>query len=253
MFEEGFAAGYSALHRLDPRVKIVAAMLLSAVTALAARPVTYWTALAAAALLCAIARLPARLLAVRLAAVNGFILFLWLFVPFTVPGETLLHAGPLTATAEGVSIALAVTVKSNAIILTSIALLSTSTIFSLVHAMNHMYFPPKLIHMFFFTFRYAHVLSLEYARLKNAMKVRCFVPRTNMHTYRSYAYLAGMLLVNSYDRSERVFNAMKCRGFRGEYRVLRHFEMSPGDIAAAALLLALAALLAAVETSALWP
>ena len=61
------------------------------------------------------------------------------------------------------------------------------------------------------------------------MKIRGFQPRTNLHTYRSYAYLAAMLLVRSYDRADRVFQAMLCRGFHGVFYSLRTFSWQRRD------------------------
>ena len=61
------------------------------------------------------------------------------------------------------------------------------------------------------------------------MKIRGFQPRTNLHTYRSYAYLAGMLLVRSYDRGENVFQAMLCRGFHGVFYSLKTFSWRRQD------------------------
>ena len=62
------------------------------------------------------------------------------------------------------------------------------------------------------------------------MKARCFRPGTNLHTYRTYAYLVAMLLLKSYDRAERVYKAMLCRGFKGQYHVLDHFALAPSDV-----------------------
>jgi cobalt/nickel transport system permease protein len=62
------------------------------------------------------------------------------------------------------------------------------------------------------------------------MRVRGFVPRTNMHTYKSYAYLVGMLLVRSYDRAERIHKAMLCRGFNRKYYSLTQFSLKMEDI-----------------------
>jgi cobalt/nickel transport system permease protein len=50
-----------------------------------------------------------------------------------------------------------------------------------------------------------------------------------MHTYRTYAYLCGMLLVRASARAQRVYNAMKCRGFSGRFICLHEFALSPGD------------------------
>jgi cobalt/nickel transport system permease protein len=76
------------------------------------------------------------------------------------------------------------------------------------------------------------------------MKIRGFQPRTNLHTYRSYAYLAAMLLVHSHDRADRVYQAMLCRGFHGKFYSLRTFSWQPRDRAFGVVsLLVLAALL----------
>ncbi|MBA7550739.1 hypothetical protein ES705_43262 [subsurface metagenome] len=66
--------------------------------------------------------------------------------------------------------------------------------------------------------------------MRNAMKIRGFKPKTNIHTYRTFAYLAGMLLIRSYDRSERIYRAMICRGFHGEFYLFDHFEIDIKDI-----------------------
>ncbi len=110
-----------------------------------------------------------------------------------------------------------------------IALLGTSPVFNLVHTLSHMGFPNKLVHIFFFCFRYIHVIHEEYHRLVKAMKIRGFQPRSNIHTYRAYAYLVGMILVRSFDRSKRILAAMKCRGFRGKFYILHHYEMKKYD------------------------
>ncbi len=230
MHLEEFAAGVSFLHRLDPRVKILTAGVFSVVVALADRFPILLIGLGASILLILLARLSWGLVLTRLAIVNTFIIFLWLFLPFSHPGQPVFHLGPLTASKEGLAYALAITIKSNGIILAIIALLSTSTFFSLIHALRHLKAPDKLVHLFFFTFRYFQVIHQEYLRLRAAMRVRCFRPRSNMHTYRSLAYLIGMLLVRSYDRSERVYQAMLCRGYHGKFWILDHFHLHGRDV-----------------------
>jgi cobalt/nickel transport system permease protein len=59
--------------------------------------------------------------------------------------------------------------------------------------------------------------------------VRAFRPKSNMHTYKTYAYLVGMLIVRSYDHSQRIYNAMLCRGFTGKFPIITHFHMHPWD------------------------
>ncbi|MFH0811012.1 MAG: cobalt ECF transporter T component CbiQ [Pseudomonadota bacterium] len=237
MLTEDFSGGTSFAHRLDPRVKLLAAMAYSVVVVALDRPAPLLAALAASVLMAAAARLPLRQVARRLAFLNLFSLSLLLTLPFTTKGEVLLRVGPLAASAKGLGHATLVALKSNAVVLALLALLATSSVMTLAHALNHLWVPAKLVHLTFFTWRYVHVLHAEYFRLTSAMKIRCFRPRTNLHTYRAYAYLVGMLLLRSFTRSQRVHQAMLCRGFsNGTFWLLEHFELRPADMAAAACL-----------------
>jgi cobalt/nickel transport system permease protein len=233
MHIEEFALGDSWVHELDPRVKIVVTLVFSLVVALNQHLAGTAVSLALPVALIAASRLSIAKVLVRLAIVNGFMVFIWLFLPFTTPGETIYTLGHLSIQREGVQAALLITLKSNSIILMVIALLGTSQIFTLVHALSHLGVPDKLVHLFFFCFRYVHVINEEYHRLINAMKIRGFRPKTDMRTYRAYAYLVGMLLVRSFDRSKRILQAMRCRGFMGKFYILHHYQMKNYDYALA--------------------
>ena len=242
---ESFALGSSPLHTLDPRVKFLAACGFATVAAVSQDFRTLVPALVFALGLVFWARLDLRTLARRLLLVNSFIALLWCFLPFTYPGETAFTVGPLTASREGLRFALLLSLRTNGIVLATIALIGTTPVFNLVHALQHLHLPVKLVHVAFFCYRYIDVIQREYLRLRDAMRIRGFRPRTSLHTYTSYAYLVGMLLVRSYERSERVYQAMLCRGFKGDFPVYRHFELDrrvmiySGGLAAAILFLAL--------------
>jgi len=244
MHLEEFANGRSLIHTMDPRVKLVAALAFAVVVAVSDSPPALGLAIAIAAGLVVLARLNRRQLAARLLVVNVFVILLWAVLPFTFPGRELYSFGPLTASVEGVRTCLVITCRTNAIVTATISLLGTTSLFSLVHALRHLHVPDKLVHTFFFCYRYITVIHGEYTRLRHAMRVRCFRPRTSVHTYRSYAYLVGMLLLRSYERSVRIYQAMLCRGFRGEYPVYRHFHTSRSDLVALATLTVLIALVA---------
>ena len=247
MHIDNFATGDSLLHRLDPRVKIVVAVLFSVVVAVANRQACLATAVCLSLTLLFLARLSLREVFLRLLVVNAFIVFLWLFLPFTYGGEKLFSVGPLDATREGVIYALLITVKSNTIVLALIALLATSPIVTLGHALSHLYVPDKLIHLLFFTVRYLQVLHLEYDRLRDAMRIRAFKPGTNVHTYRSFAYLIGMLLIKSFDRAERIRKAMLCRGFHGKYYLLSHFQLNRIDLVMFVIMMAVVSGMASLQ------
>jgi cobalt/nickel transport system permease protein len=227
--KEPFSEGASLAHRLDPRGKIVVAALFAVLMAAAT---TYAAALAglALALLClALARLPLKKVCLRLLVVNSFIIFLWLVLPLNYPGDVVLRLGPLAATRQGLIFTGLITLKSNAIIIALIALVATVPVVTLGQALQNLKLPDKLCHLLLFTYRYLYVFEQEFHRLVQAMKIRGFQPRTDLHTYRTYAYLAAMLLVRSYDRAERVYQAMLCRGFHGAFYSLKTFSWQRRD------------------------
>jgi len=45
-----------------------------------------------------------------------------------------------------------------------------------------------------------------------------------MHTYKTYAYLIGMIFVRAAARAQRVHQAMICRGFKGKFYSLYKFS-----------------------------
>jgi cobalt/nickel transport system permease protein len=242
-----FESGESFVQRLDPRVKIIIVLIFSVIVAVSNRFDVLMLALAAGLCILLLARVPIRQLVRRLIPVNAFILFLWIFLPFTLRGEPLFSIGPLVGSHEGVLYATRISIKSNAIMLVLIALVASTSILTLGHAMHELKVPQKIVHLFFFTYRYVHVIYREYLRSVNAMKVRGFRPSTNMHTYKTFAYLVGMLLVRSCDRAQRVHNAMLCRGFRGKLYSLSQFSLKTADVISLVVMLVMVLALGVLE------
>ena len=240
--------GQTYIHRLDPRVRIVTSLAFSIVVAVSQRPTAAGLGLAVSIVLVGTARLPFVPTLKRIAALNVFMALLLITLPFAVSGTTALFTlGPLAYSQEGLLRGATIAVKSNAIVLCLAALIATIEITEMGHALSHLRVPHKLTHLFLLTGRYIGVLRRECMRLANAMRVRCFRPGMNRHTYRSLGYLVGMLLVKSFDRSERVLAAMKCRGFRGRYYLLDHFALGPRDVVFSAVSLVVLSALAWVE------
>jgi cobalt/nickel transport system permease protein len=235
---------------MDPRSRIVAAAAFSAVVAVVNGFPALGLALGAAFWGATLTSLRPLGVIQRLVPVNVLMLFLVALLPWSVAGpehEALLTLGPLAYTGEGLLMAAAIVIKANAIVLAIVVLVGTLDMVTLGHALGHLWVPDKLSHLLLFTVRYLDVLGREYRRLRAAMKIRGFRPRMSLHTYRSFGYLVGMLLVRSLDRSERVLAAMKCRGFRGRFYLLDHFAFSFRDAWFGAACVLLLAALALVE------
>jgi cobalt/nickel transport system permease protein len=238
----------SYLTGVDPRVRLVTATVLAVAIAASNRFTTLGIAIVAALLAVALARLSPTTVLRRLLPMELVVLLIVAMVPWTARGTPAVSAGALHFSREGLTLAATIALKANAILLGLLATVGTMDAPMLAHALAHLHVPRKLAHLMLFTIRYLDVLHREYRRLRAAMKVRSFRPRMNLHTYRALGYLIGMLLVHSFDRSERVLAAMRCRGFRGQFHLLEHFAFSRRrDVPFCAASLALLAILVYVE------
>ncbi|MDK2954613.1 MAG: cobalt/nickel transport system permease protein [Desulfovibrionales bacterium] len=245
--EEPFALGDTFLHKADPRYKLASAAVLSVAVAVGQTWMAPLAGLGIGVCLAGLARLQPSRLARRLLAVNGFILFLCLVVPVTTPGEAVWSIGPLTATREGLRLAGLTAVKSNAILLILMALAATSTTAAVGKGLDGLGLPKSLTWILLLCYRYAHVILAEQRRLARAAALRGFQPKTNRHTYTTYANMVGMTLVRSYERSQRVSQAMVLRGFDGSFRSLEQAGASRRDRLLFACCLAAALVLAWIE------
>ena len=215
MMDERFAQGSSLLHNRDPKAKIIAATALVIVTATTNSYLVAASALAFGITLVLLTKLPIRLICKRLLVVNSFTFFLWVTLPLTYGGNEFISISSVSLSLDGIMIAALITLKTNAIVLSTIALLSTSTVAAIGNGLESLRLPPHLCFILLFSYRYIFVIYQEYQRLVRAAKMRCFVPSTTIHTYRTFGYIFGMTLVKSWNRATRIQQAMVLRGFDG--------------------------------------
>lgn len=221
----------SFLGCIDPRIKLITLIILSWTIAAIDSKLIQVISLALGITFILFSRLSYKEIIVKITPVNIFIFFIWLTAPFTTQGEPFWTlSNTLTITKEGVDIALAVSLRSNAIILITIALLSTSSITHLTHAMSHLRLPQSLIQLFYFTWRYIHMLNKDAQIIINAMKLRGFTLKTSLICYKGIAYLITGLFIKSYESGRQIERAMELRGFQGTFWLLSHFKLSYKDI-----------------------
>ncbi|MBL4787235.1 MAG: cobalt ECF transporter T component CbiQ [Cohaesibacteraceae bacterium] len=225
------------LEHADPRLRIIAAIIWSViVVSLNSFPALLF-ALGLSLLVLCLARLPWRMTLGRMLAMDGFIVFMLVILPFTMPGDVVFSIGPLDASLQGFDKAGKIAIKANASILMVLVLVGSLDASKFGHALARLRVPENFVHLLLFTIRYIDVLHDEYKRSRLAMKARGFRSGSNMHSYRTFGYLVGMILVRSMERSERILMAMKCRGFQGRLYVLDQLKWRLPDSYLAAILL----------------
>ncbi len=235
------------LNDLDPRMRIVLATLFAIVVVSLSDLVALSLAVIVAAALLPLSGLPAKRTVKRMAAMDGFIIFTLILLPFSVVGTPMFSVFGLVASWEGLRQAIEIAMTANAVILALMCLVGSMEPVTMGHALHALRMPEQLVQLLMFTTRYIETLREEYMRLRAAMKMRGFQPGTNWHTYRSFGYLVGMMLIRALERSERVLGAMKCRGFTGRFVLLEQFRMTDRDWVFAALMTAASIFLLVVQ------
>ncbi|MCF4167401.1 cobalt ECF transporter T component CbiQ [Zavarzinia compransoris] len=243
------AGGVRVLGGVDPRARILGAVLFAVVTVSCNRIPVLVLALAFAVGAMVLAGLAPRRTLKRMATMDGFIIFMLVLLPFTVKGQALFTLWGFEASREGMMQAVTIGLKANAVILALMVLVGTMEPVTLGHALHRLRVPAPLVHLLLFTVRYVEVLHAEYLRLRQAMKARGFRPGNSLHTWRSFGYLIGMMLVRAVERSERILGAMKCRGFTGAIPLLAHLSFTRRDGVFALVLGGIAASLVALEST----
>ncbi|MDX5593263.1 cobalt ECF transporter T component CbiQ [Pseudovibrio sp. SPO723] len=217
------------LQRLDPRTRVICVLVFAVCVVALSSPLALAVALAVPAAFMLVQGLLIGKTLRRMAAMDGFIIFMLVLLPFTTAGPAAFTLFGFDASTTGIWKAVEIGLTANAIILMVLVLVGTLEPGQLGHALARLKAPETLVHLMLFTVRYISVLQEEYTRLRAAMKMRGFTPKNTLHTYRSFGYLVGMLLVRAVDRSERILDAMKCRGFDGRLYLLDDLRYSKAD------------------------
>ncbi len=204
-----YGRGESPLHRLDPRLKLLALAFFLLATNLTWELSPAILFLLVALLLVLLSRLPARFVLWHLRAPAALGLLLALFVALGTPGSPL--PGPFTR--EGLVLGATVLFKVLASFLYFLSLVATAPLFRTLQAARALGVPEKLLALLLFTYRYLFVLLDRARNLSLAMQARGFRERTDRRTYELKARLYALLFLRAYEETERVLLAMYARGF----------------------------------------
>jgi cobalt/nickel transport system permease protein len=232
----------SPLGRLDARWRL-AALLGAATAAAAVRSLpAAAAALVGAWLLALVARLPAVWYFQRLAGVAAVLLLFAAPLPFLLegPGPSW-QWGPVHVWAHGLVAAGTLLAKALAVITILIVLLATAPLDATLKAARALRIPGLFVQLALLSYRYVFVLIDELRRLRVALRVRGYRNRPTLHSYRTLSHVTGSLLVRGHERAERVSQAMRCRGFDGQFRSLTAFQTRAVDVLASAVILGSAA------------
>ena len=238
-----FIQAQSPLHRLDARVKVAAAILLIlliSLTPFAALPAfpLLWAIVLAGVLL---SRMPLWTVLKRSFVALPFAAAA-ITLLFTLPGRTI-GTVPLvgwTISHAGLIRFISILLKSWISVQVAVLMAMTTHFTDLLWALGALKVPAVLVSIISFMYRYVFVLADEALRLTRAREARSADPDgtgggTLVWRARVTGGMIGNLFLRSYERSERVYQAMVARGYRGEIRQLTPPPLDTAQLAWGAL------------------
>jgi cobalt/nickel transport system permease protein len=110
---------------------------------------------------------------------------------------------------------LAILIKGGLTVTAALLLIATTSMDRLAEALRMLKIPRIFVLQLLMTYRYISVLLEEVATILRAYSMRA--PRQKGIQRSAWGSLAGQLLLRTFDRAQRVYQAMCLRGFTGEY------------------------------------
>lgn len=176
-----------------------------------ALPILYWS------------QVDLRMLSKRMAIELAFISVILLGTLFRGGGHILWQWGWLQITTNGLMILGSVSIKAFlSLLLLNILTFSTSVPL-LLQALVTLKMPPILVSILASMYRYIGVLTNEFNAMHRAATARNFAPK-NLYNHQRHdrpwqrqvlGNMLGVLFIRTYDRGDRIYQAMLARGYQG--------------------------------------
>ena len=254
-----YIAADSALHRLDPRVKMGAAFALMALVLAAHSLASYvlLTVFVIAIVILSTAPPMALLRTLRMIVWLGCVMFF--FRLFTMPGQSLVEAGPLAVTREGLLAGATQVYRLCLLVLISALLTFTTSPTQLAHGLEVLFKPLSQIGLpvrefalvLTIALRFAPALLEEIDKISKAQQARGvdMDSRNPLRQMSSWSALFVPIFVAAFRRAEELATAMEARGFRGaQYRTrLYQLRMSRQDLLAVLITLSISFVILGLE------
>ena len=218
----------TAIHRLDPRIKVIAAMLFAATVVsfpryevLSLLPFALFPILAAS-----LGDIAPGFIIRKVVAVSPFAIFIGIFNPLLDPGIIHIYPG-ISVSAGWVSFA-SILVKFALTISVALLLIATTSFSGICRGLRGLGIPALFVSQLLFLHRYMFVLMEEAIRVVRARDARSFGKRGT--GARVFVRIVGALFLRTVERAERIYSAMLARGFQGEFPSARRENLRAGDI-----------------------
>lgn len=237
VFLEGYTNRDSVMHRLDPRVKIIAffsfifMVVLTPLEGDVYRFVAYFALLFGMMLF---SNVPLGFIFQRSLVILPFVVFITIFLPFT-PSKGLaetsyIYLWGLKLNREGILFFQEITFKAWLSALSMILLTNTTKFTDLLKGLEKLKVSRIMIIIISFMYRYIFVFIEEVKSVQRAMQSRNF-GGNKLWQWKILSALLANIFLRTYEQSERVYVAMLARGFDGQIRTMDEMQVCKSDMA----------------------
>jgi cobalt/nickel transport system permease protein len=218
----------TSIHRVDPRAKLLATLVyIVTVVSFNKYEITGLIPfMIFPIVLVAVGNLPPVYLIKKLILAAPFAFFIGIFNPL-FDRQILMHIGPLNISGGWVSFA-SILLRFVLTVSAALVLVASTGFNGVCMALEKTGIPRSLAVQLLFLYRYIFVLVEEASRIARARSLRAFGARGM--GIRVFGSMSGQMLLRTIDRGERIHQAMLCRGFDGEIRILRPMKFGWGDV-----------------------
>ncbi len=185
---------------------------------------------AASTLLVFFAGLPIRKVLKSLKPLFILLLFMVPVISLTPTGDAIFSYGVIKVYRDGLITAGIISVRAFSIVLATIVLFGSTRINIIIKALEFFKIPPVISTIFLFTYRYIFLYIENLNKLLTSAKLRGYRLLRGIRHIRNTVSILVSLLIRSYEQSERVYYAMRLRGFSGSFRSIGSFSFKWPDI-----------------------
>lgn len=204
----------SPIHRWEQRSKLVALIALIFAFAFVNQLILLPAMIAVTAMLYVLSGLPFSFLLSRLRYPGWFILAVVVLLPFVSGSTVIFNIGSLEVKQEGLQAVLLIVTRFVCILTVSLVLFGTAPFLTSIKAMRSLRLPSVIVDMMLLSYRYLEESGETQKSMQRAMRLRGFKgDRFSFRNLTILSSLAGSLLIRSYERSQRVYQAMRLRGY----------------------------------------
>ncbi|NHZ84804.1 MAG: cobalt ECF transporter T component CbiQ [Planctomycetia bacterium] len=222
------AHGNSWIHRIDARIKL----LVTVVFVLSVMSMNRYDIIALfpffiyVVAIIAIGRLPVLSLIKKALIMSPFAIMIGVFNPFfdKVPH---LNIYGLNITGGWISF-ISIILRFFLTVEAGLILVSVTGMYRICNALRQLGLPEVFVTQILFLYRYLFVLIEEGTGMIRAKELRVF--KKSQNNLKLFGRIAGSLLLRTFNRAQRIYQAMVARGYKGKINMIENSKINSVDV-----------------------